>query len=141
MELKKKIIVIVFVIVLTGFGVKAVMDKSYKKQCKKKYTICKIQNIKKSLTQKVYYDLIYKVGKEERFYEEIKLYEDDFVGSTESLKEGYYFIGYCLEEKDKFAINLDLSPIDVNNSYLDSSWNTFDEIEVFYSMQIYNKRY
>ena len=102
-------------------------------ECQQKYTICLINNVKESGTSIFHGDFSIKENKKSRIEKETVLssiYVKN-IGNKLITSSGYYFISYCIDNPELRTIYSNISPLDVDSSFLDSSWNTYKEMAFY----------
>lgn len=111
-----------------------------KDNCNKTYTICKVFNVFDTYTDYRYVDIIYKIdGK----WVELKNFSINpnlnIEGDNDRLDTGFYFIEYCSSNKDLFRIYSDFQPININSTFMDSTWYKYSDLEQYAVPGIKNK--
>ncbi len=141
----RKIYLAIALVILIAFSICYYHQRKFQKRCTKKYTICYIENVRNSMpdrfkpimTGKLYADCYMKIEGKTRGRKNMLLHQlyTEKIGWSEITKEGYYFIDYCAERTHLHTIYADLIPLDVDPTFLDSSWKTYREMK-FYTMPL-----
>ena len=106
-------------------------DKKYSKKCKRKYSVIRLDNIYHRLKDNgLNGDLSRiikgKIDTEERIA--LESYFSDYYGGLPS-QEGYYIISYCWDRYTLNALYTELKLNDVDDSWLDSTWNSLEDVK------------
>ena len=106
-------------------------DRKYSKRCKKIFGVVRLDNIYHRLKDDgLNSDFLGKfngrVVSDKRIHLEVRF--SDFYGGIPD-QDGYYIISYCWDRYFLNAIHTDLKLNDVDDSWLDSTWNSMEEVE------------
>jgi|SRR5574343_5374 len=120
-------VTIIFIVFFTNYF----SDRKYSKKCKKKFGVARLNNIYHRLKDNgLNCDFIGKFNgaiiSEERVQLEIQFSE--FYGGIPD-QDGYYIISYCWDRYSLNSIYTELKLFDVDDSWLDSTWNSMEEVE------------